>query len=45
MKKLSDINYALIAQLSYFHWNKIDDKRKIENKEIRDILLEDKIFL
>ena len=23
MKKLSDINYALIAQLSYLHWNNL----------------------
>ena len=44
MNKLEDINYALMAQLSYLHWNKIDNKRKVENKEIRDILLDDKIL-
>ena len=44
MNKLPDINYALIAQLSYLQWNKINNKRKVENKEIRDILLDDKIL-
>ena len=44
MNKLPDINYALMAQLSYLQWNKIDNKRKVENKEIRDILLDDKIL-
>ena len=44
MNKLPDINYALRAQLSYLQWNKIDNKRKVENKEIRDILLDDKIL-
>ena len=44
MNKLPDINYELMEQLSYLQWNKIDNKRKVENKEIRDILLDDKIL-
>ena len=41
MKKLEDINYALMAQLSYLHWNKIEDKKIIENKLIKRILFTD----
>ena len=29
MSKLPDINYALMAQLSYLHWNNIESKKRI----------------
>lgn len=37
MKKLEDINYALMAQLSYLHWDKVD-KNKIVGEILNDIL-------
>ena len=37
MKKLEDINYALMAQLSYLHWNNLKDIEKDE-VEIKKIL-------
>ena len=44
MNKLPDINYALIAQLSYLNWNKLEDKKEVEGKFIEDILFKDIII-
>lgn len=43
MSKLPDINYALMAQLSYFHWNKIDID-KIQREVLYDILFKENII-
>lgn len=43
MKKLADINYALMAQLSYFHWNRID-RDKIDREILSEILFEENII-
>lgn len=43
MKKLEDINYALMAQLSYLRWNKIK-KEKIQGITIKDIFLDTQIL-
>lgn len=44
MSKLSDINYALMAQLSYLHWNNIKSKKRIIHQPIKTILLTDTIL-
>ena len=43
-KKLPDINYALMAQLSYLKWNNIENKKIIENQPVKTILLTDTIL-
>lgn len=43
MKKLEDINYALMAQLSYLHWNRID-RNKIDREILNDILFKENII-
>ena len=40
MNKLVDINYALLAQLSYLYWNRID-----RNENDREILELKKYFI
>ncbi len=44
MSKLPDINYALMAQLSYLHWNNIKSKKRIIHQPIKTILLTDTIL-
>ena len=44
MNKLEDINYALMAQLSYLHWNNLEDKKEVEGKFLEDILFKDIII-
>ena len=44
MSKLPDINYALMAQLSYLHWNNIESKKRITHQPIKTILLTDTIL-
>ena len=43
MNKLPDINYALMAQLSYLNWNRID-KNKIDREILSEILFEENII-
>ena len=43
MNKLPDINYALMTQLSYLNWNRID-KNKIDREILSEILFEENII-
>jgi hypothetical protein len=43
MSKLPDINYALMAQLSYLHWNRIS-RDKIQGVTIKDIFIDTQIL-
>ena len=43
MNKLPDINYALMVQLSYLNWNRID-KNKIDREILSEILFEENII-
>ena len=43
MNKLEDINYALMAQLSYLNWNRVA-RDKIDREILSEILFEENII-